>query len=144
MSILRDDRLVALHDLVETCRNASRHYLLAADTMEGDPRADELQALADQRGREADFFGERMIAEDDIPPGPPAERSLLESALAHAKGAFTDAAWEALLEDCRDQEQAVIERAEAAEDAPLRDDERRAVRALAADARHRLVTLLKA
>lgn len=143
MSILRDDRLVALHDLVEVCRNASRHHLLAAELMTDDPRADDLRALAKQRGREAEFFGDRMIAEDDIPAGPPEERSLLESALARAKGAFTDSAWEALVEDCRFQEEAVVTQAEEAAKAPLHDDELKAAEALAEDARRRLETLFK-
>jgi hypothetical protein len=144
LSILRDDRLVALHDLVEASRNASRHHLLAAELMVDDPRAEELRVLAAQRGREADFFGDRMIAEDDIPGGPPEERSLLESALARAKGAFTDAAWESLVEDCRLQEETVAAQAEAAGAAPLRDDEQQAARALAEDARRRLESFLKA
>lgn len=144
MSILRDDRLVALHDLVEVCRNASRHHLLAAELMVDDPRADDLRALAEQRGREAEFFGDRMIAEDDIPAGPPQERSLLEAALARAKGALTDAAWESLVEDCRDQEETVAETAREAAAAPLREDEMKAAKALAEDASRRLETLLKA
>lgn len=144
MSILRDDRLVALHDLVEVCRNASRHHLLAAELMVDDPRADDLRALAGQRDREAEFFADRMIAEDDIPGGPPEERSLLESALARAKGALTDTPWESLVEDCRLQEEAVIEQAGAAAKAPLREDEQAAAKTLAEDARRRLETLLKA
>lgn len=143
MSILRDDRLVALHDLVEACRNASRHHLLAAELMVDDPRAGDLRALAEQRGREADFFGDRMIAEDDIPGGPPEERSLLETALARAKGAFTDAAWESLVADCRLQEETVAAQAAQAGAAPLRDDEQEAARALVEDARRRLDSLFK-
>ena len=143
MSILRDERLVALHDLVEVCRNASRHHLLASELMVDDPRADDLRALAEQRGREAEFFADRMIAEDDIPAGPPNERSLLELALARAKGAFTDAAWESLVEDCRHQEEAVVAQTEEAEKAPLREDEHKAAKALAEDARRRLETLFR-
>jgi hypothetical protein len=143
VNILRDDRLVALHDLVEACRNASRHHLLAAETLAGDPRAAELHALAEQRSREADYFGERMIAEDDIPAGPPAERSLLESALARAKGALTDSAVESQLEECRAQEETLLAKAGEAGKAPLRDDENKAVADLAEDARRRLETLFK-
>jgi len=81
VSILRDDRLLALHDLVEACRSSASHAALAAELMAGDPRAPDLQALADERSADADFFAERMIAEDDIPGGPPEERSLLEAPL---------------------------------------------------------------
>lgn len=143
MSILRDDRLVALHDLVEACRNASRHHLLAAELLEEDPRAGDLQALAERRSRDADFFSERMLEEDDIPGGPPEERSLLEAALARAKGALTDMTWESMLEDCRLQEEAVASQAEAARGAALRDDEQQAVAELAEDARRHLESLLK-
>ena len=144
MSILRDDRLVALHDLVEACREASRHHLQAAEFMADDPRAAQLRALAEQRSREADFFGERMIAEDDIPAGAPEERSLLDSALARARDALGEASGEALLEDCRAQEEAVITAAEQACRAPLQSDEQQAAKSLVEDARRRLETLFKA
>ena len=143
MSLLRDGRLVALHDLVEACRASSRHCILAAELMPDDPRAAALQALGEQRAATADFFGERMIAEDDIPAGPPAERSLIETALARAKAAFVDAGMDAVLADCREQEVAVLQEAEAARHGPLRDDEKAAAKALAEDAGRRLETLFK-
>jgi hypothetical protein len=143
MNLLRDDRLMALHDLVEFCRASSRHCLLAADLLADDPRAAELRALGEQRAAEADFFGERMIAEDDIPAGPPAERSLLETALARAKAALAREGMDALVADCREQELAVLKEAEAARHCPLRDDEKAAAAALAQDAARRIETLLK-
>jgi hypothetical protein len=143
LSILRDDRLVALHDLVAACRASASHCALAADLMAGDPKAESLQALADQRNREADFFGKGMIEADDIPEGPPEERSLLQTALAGAKAAFADDGAAALLQDCRTQEEEVLRRAEAGADAPLRESEKTAAAQLAADARARLETLLK-
>ena len=143
MSLLRDDRLVALHDLVEACRASAQHCALAADLMADDPRAAALQALGRKRAAEADFFGGRMIAEDDIPGGPPEERSLLETALARAKAAFADEGMDVLLADCREQEVAVLQQAEAARHAPLRDDELAAAKALAEDAGRRLDTLFK-
>ena len=135
MSILRDERLVALHDLVEACRSSASHAALAAELMSEDSRAAVLQAVADQRSADADFFAERMIAEGDIPGSPPEERSLLDAALARARAAFADEGWEALLDDCRMQEEAVCRQAEAAQKAPLRDDERIAAEALAGRAR---------
>jgi hypothetical protein len=143
LSILRDDRLVALHDLVEACRDSARHCALAAEMMEEDPRAGKLQSLAERRSRDADFFSERMIEEDDIPGGPPEERSLLQSAFAGAKAALDDRGWEALLDDCRSREQALMDCANAAREAPLRDDERRAADDLAEDAGRRLKTLFQ-
>ena len=147
MSILRDERLVALHDLVEALRASASHCALVAevlaDALAGDPRAEALQALAAQRGREADFFGERMIAEDDIPSGPPEERGLLQTALARGKAAVADDAGAALLADCRQQEETLLRQAEAGEKAPLSDDEKAAAAALAADVRRRLDELFK-
>lgn len=143
MSLLRDDRLVILHDLVEACRASSRHCALAADLMAEDPRAGDLRNLAAQRAGAADFFGGRMIAEDDIPGGPPEERSLLETALARAKAAFAEEGMDTLLADCRAQEVVVLQQAEAARHAPLRDDEKQAAKALAEDAGRRIDTLLK-
>ncbi len=144
MSILRDERLVALHDLVEACRASARHCTLVAEAMPEDSRAKELQTLAEQRNREADFFGRRMIAEDDIPGAPPEELGLLQTALARGKAALAEDGWDALLEDCRGQEEEVLRQAEAAQDAPLRDDEKAAAASLAEDARRRLDGLLKA
>jgi hypothetical protein len=141
VSILRDDRLVALHDLVEACRASASHCALAAELMADAPPSGDLRILAEQRGGEADFFATRMIEEDDIPGGPPEERSLLQAALARAKAAFADDGWDALLADCRKQEEVVLQQAEAAHSAPLRDDEKAAAAALAADARRRLETL---
>ncbi|GAB4360529.1 MAG: hypothetical protein Kow00114_14240 [Kiloniellaceae bacterium] len=138
MSILRDERLVALHDLVEACRSSASHAALAAELMAGDSRAAALQALADQRAADADFFAERMIAEGDIPGGPPEERSLLDAALARARAAFADEGWAALLADCRAQEETVCRQAQAAQGAPLRDDERIAAEALAGRAQEAL------
>jgi hypothetical protein len=143
VSLLRDERLVVLHDLVEASRASAQHCILAAELMPDDPRAAALQALGEQRAAAADFFGERMIAEDDIPGGPPAERSLVEAALARAKAIFADAGMDAVLADCREQEVAVLQEAEAARHGPLRDDEKAAAEALAEDAGRRLETLFK-
>ena len=143
MSILRDERLVALHDLVEACRASASHCEMAAEALSGDSRAEALQALAAQRNREADFFAERMIEEDDIPAGPPEERGLLQTALARGKAAVADDGGAALLADCREQEEAVLQQAEAGQQAPLRDDEKAAAATLAADVRRRLEGLLK-
>src|SRR3546814_3049259 len=79
LTLFRDDRLVALHDLVEACRSSARHCLLAAESMPNDPRCEELRALGEKRTANADFFGARMIAEDDIPGSTPEERSLVRS-----------------------------------------------------------------
>lgn len=145
MSILRDERLVALHDLVEACRASAGHCRLAAEALpDDDTQAKDLEALADRRDREADFFGERMIAEDDIPGGPPEERSLLDTALARGKAALGEDEREALLTACRAQEEALVQQAEAAQGAPLKQDEKNAAAALADDARQRLASLFKA
>jgi hypothetical protein len=143
VNLLRDDRLVVLHDLVEACRASSQHCVLAAVSMPDDPRASALQTLGEKRAAAADFFGERMIAEDDIPGGPPAERSLVGAALARAKAIFADAGMDAVLADCREQEVAVLQEAEAARHGPLRDDEKAAAEALAVDAGRQLESLFK-
>ena len=54
MSILRDDRLLALHDLVEACRASARFAELAADLLKDDARARDLEALAAARNDAAD------------------------------------------------------------------------------------------
>lgn len=143
MSILRDERLVALHDLVAACRESAGSCAAAADALGEDPRAEELRTLAEARNRTADFFGERMIEEEDIPPGPPEERTLLESAVALGKAAVTEEGDEALLEDCRKHEETVLRQAQAGLEAPLRADEKDAAGELAADARRRLEGLLQ-
>ncbi|MEQ8354339.1 MAG: hypothetical protein RH942_02280 [Kiloniellaceae bacterium] len=142
MSILRDDRLVALHDLVEACRASAGHGALAAETMSGDARAGELQAMAQHRSGMADFFAERMIESDDMPAAPPAERNLLQTALATAKAAFADDGEAALLAGCRAREEEVLRCAEAAELAPLGAAEKAAAKTLAAAAHQCLGSLL--
>src|SRR3546814_5660500 len=97
--------------------------------------------LGEKRTANADFFGARMIAEDDIPGGPPEERSLVETVLARARAVFADEGMDALLADCREQEVAVLQQAEAACHAPLRKDEKAAAKALTDDAGRRLDTL---
>src|SRR3546814_18788065 len=94
--------------------------------MPNDPRCEELRALGGKRTATADFFGERMIAEDDIPGGPPEERSLVETVLARARAAFADEGMDALLADCRDPEVAVLQQDEAACHAPVHEDEQAA------------------
>ena len=143
MSILRDERLVALHDLVEVCRASARLYALAAEMLPDEPRARELQALAEQRNGEADFFGERMRESHDIPAGSPEERDLLQTALAGVKAALNDDGEASLLADCRAQEQDVLRQAGAAAKAPLHAAEKTAAAALADDARRRLEQLLQ-
>jgi len=135
VSIMRDDRLLALHDLVAACRASAQHARLAAEVLSDDPRAKQLQALAAQRERVADTFSQPIIEADDIPAGPPEERGLLETALARARAAFDEDGGASLLEDCRAREQAVLRCAEAAAEAPLRNREKTTARELAADAR---------
>jgi hypothetical protein len=134
VSLLRDDRLIALHDLLEACRASAQQAALVAELLAGDARAAALRTLGKRRAGEADFFGDRMLAEDDIPGGPPEELGLLEAALARARAAFADEGLGALLDDCRQREERVRQQAEAAQDAPLRDDEKAAAGRLAEDA----------
>ncbi len=138
LSILRDDRLLALHDLVEACRASARHAELAAEMLSEDPRAAEMSALAAQRKQDAERFCEPILEAEDVPPGPPEERGLLETALASAKAAFAEDGGAALVEGCRAQEQKVLRCAEAAAAAPLRDEEKAVVERLVVDARGRL------
>src|SRR3546814_17861196 len=84
-----------------------------------------------------------MIAEGDIPGGPPGERSRWETCLARARAVFADEGMDALLADCREQEVAVLQQAEAACHAPLRKDEKAAAKALTDDAGRRLDTLFR-
>lgn len=143
MSILRDERLLALHDLVSACRASSSYCAQAAEMLGDDPRSADLKALAEQRREAADFFGERMIEADDIPEGQPEELNLLQTALARAKAAFADDGGAALLEACRRQEEEVEKCARAAADKDLGEAEQAAAAALARDARARLDTLLQ-
>src|SRR3546814_15586793 len=88
LTLFRDDRLVALHDLVEACRSSAPHCLLAAESMPNDPRCEELRALGETRPANPAFFGSRMIAAHAIPGGPPDQRSLVVTVLARARAVF--------------------------------------------------------
>lgn len=144
MSILRDDRLLALHDLVEACRASAQQAEAAAEVLAEDARARQLEALAAQRRRDAGEFCEPIIESEDIPPAPPEERGLLELALAGARAAFAEDGWAALLADCRAREQDVLRCAEEAVEAPLREGEKAAAEKLAADVRRRLAEMPQA
>jgi len=143
VSILRDERLLALHDLVSACRASSSHCEQAAELLAKDPKAGGLKALAQRRREAADFFGERMVEADDIPEGQPEELSLLQTVLARAKTAFAHDGGAALLEVCRVQEEEVEKCARAAAGTELGQAEQAAADALARDARSQLDSLLK-
>jgi len=142
VSILRDERLLALHDLVAACRASSSHCSHAAGLLPGDRRAQALEELAARRHEAAEFFAEHMVEADDIPEGQPEELNLLESALAGARAAFANDGGAALIETCRAQEKKVEEAARAAAGAELGAAEKSATEALARDARRCLDEVL--
>ena len=143
MSILRDERLLALHDLVEACRASAQQTEIAAEVLSEGSLVKQLEALAAQRRRDAEELCEPILESEDIPPALPEERGLLESAVAAAKAAFAADGGAAILEDCREKEQNVLRCAEAAAKAPLLGNEKTRVERLAADARKRLSDLSK-
>lgn len=144
MTVLRDDRLLALHDLVEACRASAQHAALAAELLSEDRQGDALSALARRRNQDAERFCEPILEAGDMPAGPPEERGLLDAALASARATFAQDGGGALLADCRSREEEVLRKATAASEAPLRESEKAAAEELATDARSRLAVLSKA
>lgn len=116
MKILRDEKTIALGDVIVACHQAAEVCKSAADAAEHEAVAGALRELARDREqvveelhREAAFrLGE--TPSDSVPE----ERMLFEKAATRLTGMVAEVADPALLDRCRDKEKAVIAAVEAA------------------------------
>ncbi len=143
MNLLRDDRLVALNDLIEACREAARTYEAAAETLQDNPLSQSLYALSKERDRKADFLAQRVREDGDIPAGPPEEIATLATAATKAKALLSDDRVTVIRADCARQEKAVLDQAVSAQNCYLKDDEYALAAQLAAEAQENLESLLR-
>lgn len=112
MAILRDETMLALHDLVVASREAANRYETVAQTVEDAGIAERLGQLGRARTAAADALAEIIVSRDDVPGAPNEESELLHNALAKVKAALSDDELRTLLAECRAADEAVVEAAD--------------------------------
>jgi uncharacterized protein (TIGR02284 family) len=113
MTILRDELLVALNDLIVALREAVGVHAAAADAVSNKALADELRKLSRDRSASADRLADVVTAKGDIPNAPSDEQELLKSAVIRLKSALSDNDVLQVLRDCQTADDRVIEAADA-------------------------------
>lgn len=118
MKILRDDRTVALGEVIVACHQVAEVCETAADAASHAAVAGALRELAADRLDVADTLHRQSARQLGEMPSDsePEERTLLRKAATRLSGLMTEPAEEGLLESCREQEDRLI----AAIDAALR------------------------
>ncbi len=116
MTILRDEKTMALGDVIVACRQAAEVCRAAADAAEHEAVARALRDLAGDRERAADeLHREAALRLGETPSDTiPEERTLFEKAAIRLTGLVAEAADPALLDRCRDKEKAVVAAVETA------------------------------
>ena len=116
MSLLRDERTIALGEVIAACRQAAEVCATAADAAEHEAVAAALGELAGDRERAARQLHDEAARQLGETPadGVPEERTLFEKAATRMTGLIAGSADTGLLDRCRDQEDAIVAAAEAA------------------------------
>ena len=89
MTLLRNALQTALHDVVLACGEAADGHEAAAELLAGDPLADVLRRLAQERRELAGRLGERLRELDDLPPEPDADLETVRELATWVKAALT-------------------------------------------------------
>lgn len=144
MDLIRDDKLVALNDLIVACREAAAFHATAADLAPESGLARDLAALSETRRSQAEELAAAVVEKDDIPNAPSGEKELLDAALARLKSAVSEDETEPLLDDCQAKEDRVAELASALLGHDLEPGLRDRVAALHGEATSRLAELRRA
>ena len=113
MSIIRDEFLVALNDLIVALREAVHCHATAAEAVSNAALADALRELSRDREASADRLADVMTAKGDIPNVPADEQQLVKSAVIRLKSALSDNEILQALRDCQAAEDRLIEAADA-------------------------------
>lgn len=115
MKIVRDDVTVALDNLVVLCVEADEVYRTGAAALEGHRLAAPLASIADERAEAAAFLADEVRRRGDAPDTEPTEeRVMLEKAVVHLKALVPGTSQASILESCLEQEQKIVDAAEAA------------------------------
>jgi Domain of unknown function (DUF2383) len=88
MTLLRNALQTALHDVVLACGEAADGDEAAAELLEGDPLAEVLRRLAQERRELAGRLGERLRELDDLPPEPDADLETVRELATWVKAAL--------------------------------------------------------
>lgn len=89
--MLRDDRQVALNQVIEAALSAAHAYEQGAALLEDYPqRATALRARAEQRGRSATMLGEHLRRLGDLPKEPDADLEIAKDLVARVRVAFSE------------------------------------------------------
>ncbi len=134
MKILKDERAVALNDVIALCLDAAELYEAAADFADAASLAQALRALAGRRRAAVEALAAEVRRLDELPSAPPQEeRVLLETAATQLKASLADASDRQLRSDCAEKEAAIAAAVEAAQAQPLAASALSALQALARD-----------
>jgi uncharacterized protein (TIGR02284 family) len=133
--MLRDDRQVALNQVIEAALSAAHAHEQGAALLEDDPeRAAALQALAEQRSHSATVLGEHLRRLGDLPKEPDADLETARDLLARVRVAFSGDKGEQVLQQARDVEAHLAETVRSALEQDLPADTRATLQDLLAEA----------
>lgn len=109
MKMLRDEKTIALGDVIVACHEVAEVCKSAADATEHEAVARTLRDLARDRERAAEeLHREAALRLGETPSDSvPEERTLFEKAATRLTGMVAESADSALLDRCRDKEKAV-------------------------------------
>jgi uncharacterized protein (TIGR02284 family) len=123
--MLRDDRQVALNQVIEAALTAARAHEQGATLLEDDPEpAAALRALAGRRSHTATLLGEHLRRLGDLPKEPDADLEAAKELLARVRVAFSEDKHQQVLQQARDVEAQLAEAVRAALEQDLPADTR--------------------
>lgn len=116
MTILRDEKTIALGDVIVACRQMAEVCTSAADAAEHEAVVGALRDLARDHQRAAEeLHREAALRLGETPSDSvPEERTLFEKAATRLTGMVAESADPALLDRCQDKEKAVVAAVETA------------------------------
>lgn len=121
MPMLRDDRQVALNDVIVLCRDAADHYRDAAALLERGEPARLLDDLARRRAQAADELARHSRQLGDLPDEPDPDKETVDNLLTRLKALFVEDERRTVLAETEQIEAQIAAAAAAALGQPLPD-----------------------
>ncbi len=112
--MLRDDRQVALNQVLVACEEAAERHLLAAERLADDAESALLASLARERADVAEELAEEVRRLGDLPDTPDADREAVEEVIGWIKTALGGDEREHLLAQADKDEAILAQRLDAA------------------------------
>ena len=123
--MLRDDRQVALNQVIEALLNAANVHWEGADLLDADPDlAAVLRALAERRQNLARALGDHVRRLGALPSEPDADLQAAKSVLGWLQAALAEDRRDEVLQHCRQAEEDLAAKARAALEEDLPPDTR--------------------